>query len=474
MKIKYIIAIILISIAFKSCQMIGSIDDIKLENVLTDEELIVDTKSAEIALNGVYSSWRHIDIGWFINHLSFLTKTINDFNVVGVSGFSMNDVKEENEMIERNYIALYRVINMSNSVIVQLEKDAPKDIAEQRLAQMLGEARFHRALAHFMLLRQYGEFYNLSSPNGIVTYDTPVRSNATKARSSVKDVFDFILRDIEFAAVNAPAKAKGHYLVSRTTAKAMQSRVLLYLQRFNEAATVAESVITEASAAGYALEEDYLDIFRKRFMSKEVLFSPYASYPEQTSVIVARSVVPGLSVQNVADELVEGEKDLIMGDGLDARFAMAFSTLHVMMEENMTTRTNKYLTPTFAKGDLLNSYFFMRLAEVYLIKAEADARMNRFDEAREALQTIADRAWYEPDYAYTIADEDLITMIFKHKWMELAYENNEEWFDMVRLHTLDGMQIAPNYVATDRHLTLPIPRAALAGNNLLQQNPSYN
>ncbi|WP_436414197.1 RagB/SusD family nutrient uptake outer membrane protein [Petrimonas sp.] len=473
MKLKYVIIAILFSVSISGCQLIGSIDDIKLENVLTDEELIVDAKSANIALNGVYASWMHIDIGWFINHLSILSRTINDAAIIGTEGFALNDVKEENEMLERNYLALYNVINMSNSVISKLEADAPKDIEASRLSEMVAEGRFHRAMAHLMLLRQYGEFYDLASPNGIVTYDAPARSNTPKARSSVKVSFEYILQDLEFAAKNAPAKAKGHYLVSRLTAKALQSRVLLYMHQFNEAATVAKSVITEAPAAGYALEGDYLDIFRKRFMSQEVLFSLFTSYPEQTSPIVARNTTTGLSFQNVADELVPEEKDLMTGTGLDPRFGMAFSELSVSMEGNATTGTNKYLTTTFGKGDALNTYFFLRLAEVYLIKAEADARMQRFDDARAALKTITDRAGYDESYVNSIADNELVSLIFKHKWMELAYENNEEWFDMVRLHKLDGMQIAPNYVATDRHLCLPIPRTALAGNNLIEQNTSY-
>ena len=123
---------------------------------------------------------------------------------------------------------------------------------------------------------------------------------------------------------------------------------------------------------------------------------------------------------------------------------------------------------------MTNTLFFMRLAEVYLIKAEADARMKRFDDARESLNAITTRSGYADGYVDGIVDDDLLPMIFKHKWMELAFENNEEWFDMVRFHTLDGMVIAPVYIANDKHLCLPIPRIALAGNNLLVQNPSYN
>ena len=146
MKIKQYIAVALLSVVFFGCDRIGAIDDIELENVSTDAELITDNRSANTALNGIYASWSHIDIGWFTNHLSFRSRTIKPMGVIGAGGFSTNDVKIENSMIARNYTILYRVINMANSVITQLEKDAPKDIEETRLKEMIGEARYHRAL----------------------------------------------------------------------------------------------------------------------------------------------------------------------------------------------------------------------------------------------------------------------------------------------------------------------------------------
>ena len=473
MKIKQYISVTLLSVIFFGCSMMGSIDDIELDNVQTDNELVTDARSAETALNGVYATWNHLDIGWFTNHLSFRSRTINQMGVIGANGFSTNDVKVENSMLARNYTVLYRVINMANSVISKLEKDAPKDIEETRLKGMLAEAKYTRALAHFMLLRQYGEFYKLSSAYGIVIYETPARDNEPKERSSVKESFKFIQEDLEFAAENASDEPRAHYYVGRTSSKALLSRVLLYQEKFEQAATLAGEAIDGAADEGYAIEPDYLDIFRKRSLSQEVLFAPYAQYPGETNFMLINSVFTGPSAQKVADELVPGNINMTSGAGMDYRFAKAFASNYFGAEGNYGTRTNKYMSTVFTKGAMTNTLFFMRLAEVYLIKAEADARMNRYDVARESLEVISSRAGYEDDYVDAIADADLLTMIFKHKWMELAFENNEEWFDLVRFHTLDQMEIAPVYIANDKHLTLPIPREALAGNNLLVQNPSY-
>lgn len=474
MKIKQYIAVALLSVVFFGCDMIGAIDDIELENVSTDAELITDNRSANTALNGIYASWSHIDIGWFTNHLSFRSRTIKPMGVIGAGGFSTNDVKIENSMIARNYTILYRVINMANSVITQLEKDAPKDIEETRLKEMIGEARYHRALAHLMLLRQYGEFYDLSSSYGIVLYDTPARDNVPKKRSTVGESFELITKDLAYAASNASTSVRPHYYVGQASAKAMLARVMLYQQKFDEAARLSGEVIASAAEQGYALESDYLDIFRKRSLSQEVLFAPYAQYPGENSFMLINSIYIAQSAQTIADELVPGNYNINTGEGMDYRIAKTFGKSYLSAEGNSPYGGyNKYYSPVFTPGAMANTLFFMRLAEVYLIKAEADARLDRMDDARQSLATITSRAGYEADYTDGIADEDLLPMIFKHKWMELAFENNEEWFDLVRFHTLDGMEITPMYAGNDKNLALPIPREALAGNNLLVQNPSY-
>ena len=62
--------------------------------------------------------------------------------------------------------------------------------------------------------------------------------------------------------------------------------------------------------------------------------------------------------------------------------------------------------------------------------------------------------------------------VFCQKYLELFGENFEDWFDMVRYNKLDGVDwVKMGYVSAWTKLILPIPRAAIAGNDLLVQNP---
>ena len=474
MKIKYsIIAISLIGSIISCNNILERVDNIETGNMLQDGTLITSAKSAETALAGVYITWRSWNIGWFMDNLSTLNHTIKPTNIANINGFEYNDVLVDNESVANVYKDLYKVINMSNSFITILEKNPPKDLAKARMDEMIGEAKFQRGLAHFMLLRLFGEFYDLGSPYGIVLYDVPVRDNGGKARSTVQEVYDFILKDFEEAVQKTPEIPKGHYLAGKATALAFKSRLYLYMQDYAKASSTAQEALNKARATGYEMEGEYLDIYINKANSPEVLFSLYAQYPNQSSVIPISNTRTNKPFIDVADELVEGDKNLSTGEGMDPRYAKAFATQKVEEMGNTFSGNNKYKIPQFTAGENLSTPFYMRLAEVYLIKAEADARLGNYLAAKEALKVVTNRAGYSEDYVEGIDDQNLLVTIFKHKWMELAYENNEDWFDMVRYYKKGDMELAPKYIPTTKHLTMPIPQTALAGNKMLVQNPSY-
>ena len=132
------------------------------------------------------------------------------------------------------------------------------------------------------------------------------------------------------------------------------------------------------------------------------------------------------------------------------------------------------LTPEFMFED---SYYFMRLAEVYYIAAEAEARQGQYAKARTFLATVIERAGYTEDDVNAIADSDLLGEILKHKLCDMSNENLEEWFDLCRYNRQGGFESWTEDEKAElpsfrRHL-LPIPKASMGANNLLVQNPEY-
>lgn len=468
MRTKQFIYMTCFGLFLSACNLFGPVSDINPNYMQTDENVIEDANSAEYLLNGVYSLYRKSEFTAMRNAMPLMSGTLKTSDVDGMQDFIDNTLKPDNHTVLNYYTALYGIINQANSLISKLEGNNPKGLPEHRKSEILGEAYFHKAFAELMLLRSFGEFWDSASPYGVVIYNEPVRDNSqAKARSTVNDCYTQILSDLDKAA-QAPAYNTTTYRVNQLTVKALRARVMLYMNQFKEASKLANDVIIEMQAAGTTLESHYTDIFANGFLSTEILFAPFVQAPLErieTSFIDMAQRGFGNTVTLIADELVGTKGDNLM----DPRYEEVF------LNENGKFDLRKYVLKVDNNNDN-NTYYFMRLAEMYLIRAEAEARQKNYPEARKALKAITDRAGYDAAYTSKIADKDLLLSIFRHKYIELSAENYEEWYDMVRYYKLDGMDFSPNglnYTQSMRNLNLPIPEQAIGGNRLLKQNPTY-
>lgn|SRR5574344_545401 len=475
MKFKYIYTLILSVVLFTSCEVVGSINDIKPEGVLTDETLITDNVSAQVALNGIYKSWRSYDISVFRNLMNVLTKVQSFSTVMGESpDFRNNDIQIDNIPVQNFYTALYYVINSANTFIKNVESKEIPGLSDLERANMLAQAKFHRAMAHLMLLRSYGEFYDLSSAKGIVICKEPVRENISQARASVKDVYSFIESDLEYAAQNINDVTEGPYIVNKTAVLALQTKVALYKNEFSKVIALANSTLQQAEVSGNSIEYSYLDIFTSVFKSNEILFTLYTSNPDETLISAWSPFSMGATGSGITAISMElwgsTDPDLMTGTDIDPRFGQTFAYFLQLGPNGI----NKYIKDNIVVGAESNTYYFLRLAEVYLMKAEAAARLKEYDVAKEALKVITDRAGYADTYVDNLENDQLLVYILKHKYIELMAENNEDWYDFVRYYKLDKLDASTLGMAISmKHLILPIPKAAIAGNNLLIQNDNY-
>ncbi|MBO8452116.1 MAG: RagB/SusD family nutrient uptake outer membrane protein [Bacteroidetes bacterium] len=154
--------------------------------------------------------------------------------------------------------------------------------------------------------------------------------------------------------------------------------------------------------------------------------------------------------------------------GYDSRYIQTYSN------PQGSNGISKYIYTQFVSGPS-NTIFLLRLADAYYIKAEAEARQgaSRYDAARDALARVIERAGYDRAYVDGIPDEDLVRTIMQHRFMENFTENMDDYYDQVRALMLDGENFCSNdgCVSMANTLIAPVPREALAGNNLLEQLP---
>ena len=522
------------ALTFTSCDLIGSIDDMEPDHVVTDLNYITDAASAQTALNGVYASWRSTGVSYLRYGIASMAHTQTQAMVMGADEFAAENIQTNNSNVETAYTAYYNVINTANTFLVHINKQIP-GMTEEKRTEMMAEARCQRALAYLTLLKCFGEYWKQDSQYGVCLFkDELVRDNQVRQRSSVAETYKLISEDLDYAIAHCEQHPADHYHMSSLFAKALKAKMYFAQDNYPEAARLSEEVINEAEAAGYELESDYANIFTKQFNSKEMLFAPYTANPNELMDASWFAFSPGSLLKKVADDLVPDDEtggdivvpdpgeggdvvvpdpgeggdvvipggdgseggDVVLpgdgddggivipgGDGGDFPFppgeddAASYDPLYTWAYKGGgMTGIAKYskLTPEFMFED---SYYFMRLAEVYYIAAEAEARQGQYAKARTLLATVIERAGYTEDDVNAIADSDLLGEILKHKLCDMSNENLEEWFDLCRYNRQGGFESWTEDEKAElpsfrRHL-LPIPKASMGANNLLVQNPEY-
>ena len=494
------------ALTLTSCDLIGSLDGIEPEHVVTDDNYITDVSTAQTALNGVYASWRSTGVSYLRYGMSSMAHTQTQAMVMGADEFAAENIETNNSNVETAYTAYYNVINTANTFLVHINKNIP-GLSEEKRTEMIAEARCQRALAYLTLLKCFGEYWKQDSPYGVCIFqDELVRDNQPRKRSTVAETYKLISDDLDYAIAHCEQHPADHYHMSSVFAKALKAKMYMAQDNYAEAARLAEEVISEAEAAGYGLESDYAKIFDEQFNSQEMLFAPYTANPSELMDSNWYMFSPGSLLKKVADDLVPDDEtggDIVIpggdggvvipggdggvvipgGDGSDFPFppgeddAASYDALYTWAYKgdamNGIGKYNK-LTPEMFYAD---SYYFMRLAEVYYIAAEAEARQGQYAKARTLLATVIERAGYTEDDVNAIADSDLLGEILKHKLCDMSNENLEEWFDLCRYNRQGGFESWTEDEKAElpsfRRYLLPIPKASMGANSLLVQNPEY-
>lgn len=478
-----------------------SLDDVSVDSGTDFNEgsLIGDKKSAEVVLNGIYVGFRTGEI--VRTSLAFMFSGTEQ--VIGYSDqyslreFADNDIKPtETSENDAYYKRMSYIINTSNYLITQVEAGKAKDLLEPRRSELLGEAKTLRAFARFMMLRTYGQFYDINSKYGIVVSNKPIKAEDKYLRRSVKESYDAIINDLEFGVgnnANMKMEAVGeekiismNSYVTKTTAKAFLAKVYLYKKDYAKAEKLCKEIM-EANTGGYFLEENYADIYSKRWTSSEVLFASHingfpkgVSYADPIDVYIGYNKVPSNYFKSLADNQVPsvaGESgDDGYTKGYDPRFLFAYKNIEIY-------KNYKY---PFDMYDVGNTIYHMRMAEVYLIYAEAAARNNKLPEALVTINMIRERANagitepLKPIEPVSSNDKaEVLDLVRKEKMLELFSETGETWFDLVRYITSGDLTfetVTKQKAVLKRksQLTFPIPLNVRSGNSKIIQNPGYN
>lgn len=250
---------------------------------LVGENAITNETSAETALNGIFSNlqgYGTMSANYICDNeyrTGLLTGTYRGtFETDGLLGFKLT---EEYSYVADPWELAYKMVNAANNFIYYVEKLSENLFGENRKTEMLAEAKFARAFGHTFLLRRYGYFWDINSPLGpIIRLEPSSISNNSMGRSSVKESYEKIFEDLDYAIQHGP-RFYSKYRSCATTAKAFKADILMNRGEegdYAEAIRLANEVIASDE---FGLEDKYGDIFANGYSSKELMFTRHIKTP---------------------------------------------------------------------------------------------------------------------------------------------------------------------------------------------------
>ena len=473
-------ALLLLAILLAGCSK-GFLEG-KPEQATETGKAIRDLPGLQAAISGVYSLLQNENYyGRTMPLLPDLRSDNSFISVINSNRYRNQDqyiVTANDVYITDSWNLLYSVVANANLVImkgphISLLPSATDSITAR---QIIAEAYAVRALVFFDIARMYAQPYNYTAGAThmgipLVTI-TNVDSVQSPARSNMKDTYAQIVSDLAtairlFEESKSMAFSSGRLNVY--SAKALLSRVLLYKEDWAGAAANADAVIRSNKYS--LLENDKLLSDFKITGNSETVF-------EVINTPVDNRNTDGLSYMfsqdGYGDVLATNDLYNIYGPGDVRRNFLKKDKRAGNGGEDPANIVTKYSdVSTFTE-----SIKVMRLAEVYLIRAEALAHLDRPGDAQHDLNTVIFRS--DPNAKpVTATGEALLDAIMLERRKELAFEGHR-LFDLIRTkHSFT------KYLASDKTIPvvwpstkviLPIPQRELDANPNIrnQQNEGYN
>jgi len=386
----------------------------------------------------------------------------------------------------------YYGIYQANRVIESVD-----DNASEEILQLKGESLFLRALMHYDLVRIFSRPYSQNPEQnlGVMIKDN-TDGNNLPARSTVKQTYDFIVSDLLQAAA-LMTEDKSNVFASKEVAWALLARIYLYMEQNDKAIEYADKVINSgryelvktADLGRYPTlspENNPETIFAiKRLPSENLGKSGIGSLYTREGwgeIFVSKTFLQ-LIYKNSNDQRIKFiDPDFVYLDGKKVPDPTEESGYKVNKREGYSKYFN--LKYTFQDGiALLSSPVVLRLAEMYLIKAEAFAKIPaQQTNAIAMVNIIRIRAGLSGSQLFTNSDlkgyNSILEVVLDERRLELAWEGHRA-FDLFRNNLPLDRSFTNNEGWSGQKKILPtadriipyIPETEITLNPKLKQNP---
>ncbi|WP_223577922.1 RagB/SusD family nutrient uptake outer membrane protein [Sphingobacterium sp. GVS05A] len=352
----------------------------------------------------------------------------------------------------------YKKIMHANIVLDNIDEAALDGltVADKNLTK--GTALFHRSWNFFWLVQQFAPAYEAGTAQ--LELGIPLRTtsdiNTSYQRATLEETFAQIVKDLKEAVVLLPDLPLKKTRPSKAAAYAFLARVLLYMGNVEEALRYATLCLQ--------IQHDLMDYN---------LISPDNATPFE---LMNEEVIFHCSLAS-SGGIFGGTKAYV-----DTLLFKSYRENDLRKSLYFKKNTNGFYNFKGSYAGPTGSSEFAGLAtdEIYLIKAESEARSNRLLDAKSTLTKLL-KTRVEIGKLPDIPDEKskLIDFILDEREKELAFRFGIRWGDIKRLNKLYNAGIGIKRIAdgkkyelepNDKRFTMLIPLTVIVEGGLIQ-NP---
>lgn len=454
-RIKVMLLFVIVLTTSQSCD---SYVEVELPNSqLTATAVFEDMTTATAAISGLYAKMRTSGLlngsaTGMSAQMGLYADEFDYFQANATSNSYNNTLLAADSGISGLWNQSYRQVYEANAIIEGVTNSVA--LPQSGRNQLKGEALFVRALVHFYLVNIFGDVPYIKTTDYAV--------NSQVSRTPTAEVYEQVVADLQEAISLLPEAyiATERVRPNRFAAQAVLARVYLYKGAYAEAANAASAVI---NCPMYTWETDLNKVFLKGSLTTIWQFMPNAA---------------GTNTSEGSTYIFTAGPPAIVG--LKPALVNAFEAGDQRKIKWIKTVTNgtatwyhayKYKQQLPSAASLEYSVV-LRLAEQYLIRAEARAMLGELTNAKDDLNLIRTTAGLLPTTAVT--QSEISTDILNQRRLELFTEFGQRFFDLKRTGLLDTvLSISkPGWNTTDR--LWPLPAVELNVNpNLNPQNLGY-
>lgn len=445
---KIILSFVLLSFILGSCEK--EFLETSPTNALSSDVMFDSFDGAQLALNGIYAKMYRFDGGTYLRHHGCgYFGNIIDAELMGEdmmqheTGYGWYNrlyawVEHRSPtmaVVQGRWQSLYEVANNANIVLLYVDDIVDATSAEK--ANVKAQAYVARALMYFILIQKYAHPLHLGAENpGVPIYTEPTQEG--NPRASVGEVYAQIMSDLTaaieyFEATENPAYQRHKSHSNLATAYGMAARVALAMREYDDAAGYAQDAIDASTQSlftvsdlssdphmlfntissewiwGFQLTAEHAPGYASFHSHFDSRFLTYASLGGRKRI--NQVLYDAMSDTDVRRKWWVAPEDEVEGSD------------HLVSYNNL-----KWLTKEVGSWEV--DIPLMRLAEMYLIKAEAFASAGNNSGASQALYDLISNR--DPNYVRSAATGDeLMEEIMFHRRIEMWGEGFRN-FDLQR------------------------------------------